>query len=160
MCMHVHFWSVRLHVCFGVQHLAVYMWYWVELRTVALGIQCYCCRSTLRQSSGKSRWAFHVEKKSWHLYKVGLIFPGPGHSPSLLSVSLYISDSVPWQLPQLCPCSHHFFSSCTLTALTHSTEEAQCILKMYLTNKTATPFKFSSVMLVNTQHSTWIRAKY
>lgn len=41
---------------------AVYVWYWVELRTAALGIQCYCCRSTLRQSSGKSRWAFHVEK--------------------------------------------------------------------------------------------------
>lgn len=51
-----------LHVCFGALQWAVYVWFWVELRTVALGIQCYCCRSTLRQSSGKSRWAFHVEK--------------------------------------------------------------------------------------------------
>lgn len=51
-----------LLVCCGALQWTVYVWYWVELRTAALGIQCYCCWSTLRQSSGRSRWVFHVEK--------------------------------------------------------------------------------------------------
>lgn len=53
---------VCLLVCCGALQWTVYVWYWVELRTAALGIQCYCYWSTLRQSSGRSRWVFHVEK--------------------------------------------------------------------------------------------------
>lgn len=62
MCTNARSSCMCLHVWFRVLQWAVYVWYWVELRTAALGIQCYCCRSTLRQSSGKSRWAFRVEK--------------------------------------------------------------------------------------------------
>lgn len=73
----------------------VCVWYWVKLRTAALGIQCYSCRSTQKQSSGKSRWAFHVKnkkiKKSWHLYKGGLIFSGRGHCFSFLFLCSCIS---------------------------------------------------------------------
>lgn len=87
VCMLVHSSCMRLHVCFGALQWAVYVWYWVELRTAALGIQCYCCRGTLRQSSGKSRWAFHVEKIMTSLQSKPDISWTRTRSQSLISVS-------------------------------------------------------------------------